>query len=364
MCGTINSITSGISHAAGVVGDTVTKALDKPSNLPRMMGEAVAPFDPLGGAFHKFTADATTDIAKNPLASTLVTGAAGAFGGPAGAALAQGALSRERGESWGGSLKNAGLAAGLTYGAGQVFGGGSSGAENTGVSGTGFTDAGISTGGQGFTLGGGGLSGAETGLAGTGFSGTAASTGFGAGIGEGAAAGGWSLADIYKGAKTASDWLTKKPEGGGMSPAETGIGLYDMYAKSRMGEAQMQQFDRINSQIDQFYAPGSPEYNLMKQEIERKDAAAGRLSQYGPREVELAARLAPLKMNARNQALASQYGMFNQGLMNQWGAPNTLATMYGQAAKGTGTLDTVKNAVNTGQQIWDTGSKVYDWFTS
>lgn len=54
----------------------------------------------------------------------------------------------------------------------------------------------------------------------------------------------------------------------------------------------------INGNLDYIkglYAPGSPEHNLMKQEMERKDAAAGRNSQYGPRATDLAAKITGIK---------------------------------------------------------------------
>lgn len=47
--------------------------------------------------------------------------------------------------------------------------------------------------------------------------------------------------------------------------------------------------------INNLYNPGTPEANLMQQEMERKDAAAGRNSQYGVRATDLAGKLAGIK---------------------------------------------------------------------
>ena len=102
-------------------------------------------------------------------------------------------------------------------------------------------------------------------------------------------------------------------------------GLYSMYSKNQMAKAQQQQANLLNSQIakiSNMYAPGSPEYNLMMQQIARKDAAAGRNSQYGVRAQNLAGIIAQQKANMlpgissmtntanqiQNQALANRYG--------------------------------------------------------
>lgn len=67
----------------------------------------------------------------------------------------------------------------------------------------------------------------------------------------------------------------------------------------------------LNSQINGLqglYGQNSPYAQTLRQQLERKDAAAGRRSQYGPREVELQARLA--------QLASGQSGVLNQ-LQNQ-----------------------------------------------
>jgi hypothetical protein len=60
------------------------------------------------------------------------------------------------------------------------------------------------------------------------------------------------------------------------------------------------------------YGPNSPYAQQMRQTLDRRDAAAGRRSQYGPREVELQANLA--NMNSRNApVLANLYNSENGG---------------------------------------------------
>lgn len=98
--------------------------------------------------------------------------------------------------------------------------------------------------------------------------------------------------------------------------------------------------------LDALYGPNSPYAAQLRQQLERKDAASGRRSQYGPREVELQARLAdmysraaPGIMNANTQninAIAQQQALQAQR-RNQ-----TLASIYG-LARSSGALKGIGN---------------------
>ena len=78
------------------------------------------------------------------------------------------------------------------------------------------------------------------------------------------------------------------------------------------------------------YAPGSPEANAMKQEMERKDAAAGRNSQYGTRAVDLAGKIAATKGNLLSQTLGNQNNLLGASLATGNSATGSLANMFGQ----------------------------------
>jgi len=124
-------------------------------------------------------------------------------------------------------------------------------------------------------------------------------------------------------ASAAGNWIGKNP-----IPAIYGVGsLYDMYAKGQMAKKQQEMYDRNRADILNTYAPGSPEYNLLKQEMERKDAAAGRNSQYGTRANELAGKIASYKTNALANMMGGQNALANQGLGNQFGMFNTPLTL-------------------------------------
>ena len=131
-----------------------------------------------------------------------------------------------------------------------------------------------------------------------------------------------------------------------MAPVQLASGLYDMYAKNQMAGAQRDQYNQMNARVNNMYAPGSPEYNLMKQEMERKDAAAGRNSQYGTRATELAGKIAGLKTNALLQAQTGQNALFQSSMNNRYSGLNSLFAQYGKAnAPGLGGLSNAQNGM-------------------
>jgi hypothetical protein len=124
----------------------------------------------------------------------------------------------------------------------------------------------------------------------------------------------------------------------GMSGLQMAGGLYDLYAKNQMAQAQQKQANVVNQQVQQLanmYAPGSPEYNLAMQKIARLDAKAGRNSQYGARESNLAAMIAAQKANmAPGIASLSNTAntLQNQALGNRYGSLNSLFSLAGKTA--------------------------------
>jgi hypothetical protein len=77
--------------------------------------------------------------------------------------------------------------------------------------------------------------------------------------------------------------------GAGLGSLVLGNKVADGAAQNRAGT--QQQIDSLSG----MYGPNSPYATQLRQALARKDAAAGRNSQYGPREVELQARLAGLQ---------------------------------------------------------------------
>lgn len=124
-------------------------------------------------------------------------------------------------------------------------------------------------------------------------------------------------------ASAAGDWAVKNP----IPAIYAGGSLYDMYAKNQMAKRQEALYNQNRADIMNTYAPGSPEYNLLKQEMERKDAAAGRNSQYGTRANELAGTIAKLRLGALGNMQTGQNALFNTSMGNQYGMMNTPLTL-------------------------------------
>jgi hypothetical protein len=157
----------------------------------------------------------------------------------------------------------------------------------------------------------------------------------GLGLGGGGGAGG--LGALLKGGSSLASVIGALSGGGG---GQGGNGLLELLAggldASRQGQAsdRMQQFINSNMQkVENLYKPGSPEYNALWEQMSRQDAAAGRNSQYGPRSVDLAAKIAEIKANniARmtGQLAPSMSGALNQNAGKYSGLAAGLGSLFG-----------------------------------
>lgn len=114
---------------------------------------------------------------------------------------------------------------------------------------------------------------------------------------------------------------------------------------NRQNNASKDMLGWLNSQqgkIDNLYNPGSPEYNYLMQEMERKDAAAGRNSQYGPRSVDLAAKIAQIKAGATANLTGGTAGSRQNALTSGANAYAGLQSLLGKQTMG-GTLSSMGN---------------------
>jgi len=135
---------------------------------------------------------------------------------------------------------------------------------------------------------------------------------------------GWDLGSLFGAAKSGLNAFNKA---GGGNLVQAGLGIYDAYNKKKNAQSLMPQINALNN----MYAPGSPEAEQMRKRIEARDAASGRRSQYGTREVELAGELNKQRSNIYtspgylnlNAAKAGQSG----------GAYKGLADLFGQLSK-------------------------------
>jgi hypothetical protein len=213
-----------------------------------------------------------------------------------------------------GSAGTAGLGGlGAVGSAGGIGGGGAMGVEGIGgVGGMGASE------GIGAAGGAGGIS---TGGAPAGF--------VGAG-GGGASGGGFSLQSLLGGGGSGGGF-------GGFTMKDLiglGTSLYGSHKQSEAAEDWRNWMQGGVDKIDGMYKPGSPEYNALWDEMSRKDAAAGRNSQYGPRSVDLAARLTDIKgrlLSGMYTGMAQPMGSSFSGSANAYAGLPYLINTLGQS---------------------------------
>lgn len=129
---------------------------------------------------------------------------------------------------------------------------------------------------------------------------------------------------------TAKDWADTYQKYSGLI---TGVG--DMMKSNQNAKYWKSELEYLKN----MYAPNSPEALLMKKQMEAKDAATGRRSQYGQREIELAARLAQARAGIMtSQGYGNMAGQYRQNATNNmnglasldWGSIITgLAGLFG-----------------------------------
>jgi hypothetical protein len=133
--------------------------------------------------------------------------------------------------------------------------------------------------------------------------------------------------------------------------------LYGAYSKNNISDQLKGTLDELKN----MYKPGSPEAELMRKKIEARDAAAGRRSQYGPREVELAGKLA----DARMRTLSSP-GFMNMQAAYMNNAPGSggLSELFGSLSSGgavSGGLGLIGSLLN---QFLASGGTVEDFLSN
>jgi hypothetical protein len=135
-----------------------------------------------------------------------------------------------------------------------------------------------------------------------------------------------TVTDLIKGA---TGGVATAGTGGGLGGGTNTLGilssLYDWWAKNQTANQLKGPLDQLSN----MYAPGSPEAELMRKQIEARDAAAGRRSQYGPRQVELAGKLA----QSRGNILSSPgyLNMQNAYTNNNFGGPGGFLSALGNS---------------------------------
>lgn len=121
---------------------------------------------------------------------------------------------------------------------------------------------------------------------------------------------------------------------GQMSYLQGAAGLLASMYASRQNKKALQVPQQNLQSLQNMFGPNSPYAQQLRQQLERKDAAGGRRSQYGPREVELQAALARQNAGIMPQVAGQQMQLAQMQNQNRMAPLQNL--MY--AAQGTGLL--------------------------
>ncbi len=121
------------------------------------------------------------------------------------------------------------------------------------------------------------------------------------------------------------------------------MGLYNNYQQGEAANKAASQMQANIPDLNSMFGPNSAAYGRVKQELDRKDAAAGRRSQYGNRAVDLEARMAQMM------------GQYAPGIANANNAAQQ-ATLRAQQEGGTRQAQMLNNLFqigkNTGANKW------------
>lgn len=214
--------------------------------------------------------------------------------------------------------------------------------------------------------GGVGLGSVAGGLAGAGLAGEALAAGGGEGLGAGEVAGDhlpegvplagtegnvypiWEPQSSYGLGALYGDLKTAYGAASGLNTIGKLIGGVTDYKNNQQNQGYYQ--DVINK-LNSMYAPGSPEEQLLRGRIEAQDAAAGRRSQYGTREVNLAGQIAQQKANIMSNPTYGNY-------INSVTGANS--NQYSSLLGALGASGGIGGVVNGLGNLWNTGSKIYD----
>lgn len=118
-----------------------------------------------------------------------------------------------------------------------------------------------------------------------------------------------------------------------------------------MNRDDMKYYQDLIDKMMGMYAPGSAEAEMMRHKLEAKDAAAGRNSQYGIREQNLAAMLAEQRSKIMTSPVFSQLAQASRGHYD-----NSLSSLFNLLGNGAGGSSGGGAAGNLIDKLWGAGS--------
>jgi hypothetical protein len=170
--------------------------------------------------------------------------------------------------------------------------------------------------------------------------------------------------------------IPKIPTPGGDKPGTNtgGMSIQDLLTlisggldAKRQGDSSKDMLDWLKSRTaitDNLYQPGTPEYNTLWNQMSRKDAAAGRNSQYGPRSVDLASKIAQIKASENTKMTTGIGALYKDSLNQNASKYSGLEAALGKLGKDGGGIAGITGAtslVDLISKIGETGGNLTDW---
>jgi hypothetical protein len=146
----------------------------------------------------------------------------------------------------------------------------------------------------------------------------------------------WSLSDLGSTLKSGATSLGNTIMDNKLATAMIGSSLYDAYAKKQMAKQMEDRYNQQQAAVNNYYAPGSPEYNLAVDQAKRAAVQAGRPIDSSQFTSDIAAKIADAKLRAQTGMSTGQNQLMASQLGNQYGGLNTLfnnMALYTQLAK-------------------------------
>ena len=157
-------------------------------------------------------------------------------------------------------------------------------------------------------------------------------------------------------------WNTVSNFTNAVSPIARGVGAVLGGLEGTRNQRNLgQQLGTTANQLTDLFSPDSPYAKQLRQQLERKDAAAGRRSQYGTRETELAAQLAKQQAAVlANPQYAALLGGANRSTLGPaLGALGYLTQPQAPRQNGTSRLVNQASNLNTARRGFNTLSNVF-----
>lgn len=174
--------------------------------------------------------------------------------------------------------------------------------------------------------------------------------------------------------------FVENPQQASLDWGQLAAGLGGMYMANRQagdaGAAASGIQSGVNQQLSDMFGPNSAYAQQLRKELERKDAASGRRSQYGAREVELQAKLAQMQAQYAPSLMNSMVGQQQAALLAEQQRRAKQQMMFNTAMKlgqSTGLFDSLGNmfsgnsgstyALTNSSSYYNDGGGLYDLYS-